>query len=375
MNKIMWIIAVLIAASVGFWMRGMLPSGKAEAGRPAGRSMPPPSVRVMTTQLENASLAKAYIARVEPIQEVRITAQVEGMIQEVHFQEGARVERGDLLFTIDPAPYEATLTQRTAELEQASATLNRAEKYLEMLRAAENRSVSKSDLDTAEANAAEGRARVKIAEATVQQAKIDVGFTQITSPIQGRIGQALITRGNVVSPASGALATVIQVDPIRVVFGMPDAEYLTAFDHYSNNPGYKPDIRVKLANGMTLEDPGEIEFDDNQMNPKTGTIDIRLRFPNPRRLLVANNFVTILVSEADTPQKILVPSEAVVHDTDGAYVWTVDADNMSSQARVNLGAVIGTQQVIESGLELGVRVVVAGLQNIRPGVAVSIIEK
>ncbi len=371
MNKAGWISAAS-AAVIGLSGCGRQPQQGAMGG-PGG--MPPPRVKVMETRLEEANPITEYIAHVEPIQEVQLKAQVEGTIEAVNFREGGRVKEGDLLFTIDAAPYEASLAEKEAELAQAQANLNRAEKFIAMLNAADNRSVSKSDLDTAEANVAEGQALVHRAKAAVRQAEIDLGYTQITSPIDGRIGRALITKGNVVSPSSGVLATVIQVDPIRVVFAMPDAEYLTAFDRYSSDSNYQAEVKVRLANGQVLSDEGEIDFDDNQMNPATGTIDIHMRFPNPRRMLVPNNFVTVLTREGRASEKVLVPAEAVMHDSEGAFVWTVSDDHTAEQVRVETGEVIGTRQIIESGLESGRRVVIAGMQKIRAaGMPVSPVE-
>jgi membrane fusion protein (multidrug efflux system) len=371
MKKTGWMVAVVVAAGVGFFLRGLMPAGGPPAGAPGGYgAMPPPRVKVVETRLEKASPVVEYIAHVEPIQQVNLMAQVEGVVEEVHFQEGSRVEKGDLLFTIDPAPYEATLAQRRAELEQARAGLDRSEKFLAMLKAADNRSVSQSDLDTAEANTAENRAMLHKAEATLQQAEIDLGYTRITSPIDGRIGRALITAGNLVSPSSGSLATVIQIDPVRVVLAMPDSEYLTAFDQYSSDTNYNPHVRVRLANGMVLPDEGEIDFDDNQMNPATGTIAVRLRFPNPRRMLVANDFVTAMVQQNDAPMRVLVPVESLMRDADGAYVWCVNDDNTVEQVRVEPGATLGNRQIIESGLESGRRVMFAGMQKVRSGMTV-----
>jgi len=128
---------------------------------------------------------------------------------------------------------------------------------------------------------------------------------------------------------------------------------------------------VRLANGVVLPDAGEIDFDDNQMNPATGTIDIRMRFPNPGRMLVANNYVTALVQDGNAPMKILVPTEAVMHDAEGTFVWTVTEDHTVHAARVETGAVIGARQIIESGLSEGDSIVVAGMQKVQPGITVA----
>ncbi|MDF3130284.1 efflux RND transporter periplasmic adaptor subunit [Kiritimatiellaeota bacterium B1221] len=335
---------------------------------------PPPLVKVLEAQAQSASPVNEYIARVEPIQQVNLPAQISGIVKEVHFKEGSRVKQGECLFSIDPASFEAAVAMREAELEQAKAGLDRAEKYLAMLDATDSRSVSKSDRNAAEADVAEGRAMKLNAEAALRQAKIDLGYTQINSPIDGRIGRALITKGNLVSAASGPLATVIQTDPIRIVVALPDAEYITAFHRYSMESDYNPKITIRLGNGMMYPHEGEIEFDDNQMNAATGTIAVRVRFPNPDRLLVANNYVTVQVQDPEPVQKILVPAESVMHNTEGSYVWVVAEDNTVSQAPVETGANIGTDRIIDKGLTEGQRVVFAGMQKLRPGMQVTIAE-
>lgn len=213
MNMTVKMISLFTLAGIG-----LSGCAKKTAGGPPADSrgaMPPPMVKTVETHLEPANPATEYIAHVEPIQQVKLTAQVEGTIEEVHFKEGSRVKEGDLLFTINPGSYEAVVAQRKAEREQAKASVDRSEKYLNMLSAADNRSVSKSDRDTAETNVAADRAMLHKAEAALRLAEIDLGYTRITSPIDGRIGRALITRGNLVSPSAGPLATVIQIDPIR----------------------------------------------------------------------------------------------------------------------------------------------------------------
>lgn len=378
MSKASWIITVVLTAAIalgaGYFLRGLKTSpgggGDMSAMAMMGGGGAPPLVHVMTVKKEKASPARDYIAHVEPVQQVSIMAQVSGTIEEVCFREGSRVAAGDLLFRIDSASYEAELAQRKAELAQAEATLERAEKYLAMLKSVDDRSVSKSDLDAAVANESEGRALVQRATAAVRRAEIDLEYTEIKSPIDGRVGRALITKGNLVSPSAGPLATVVQLDPIRVVFAMPDSEYLTEFKRYSNEEGYAPIVRVRLSNGVVLPAAGEIDFDDNQMNAATGTIDIRMRFPNADRMLVPNNFVNVLVQDGNEPERIVVPAEAVMHNADGAFVWTVTADNTVVAKPVSAGVHVGARQIIESGLDEGDCVVVVGVQKVQAGAMV-----
>jgi membrane fusion protein (multidrug efflux system) len=369
------IVGALALVGVGFLISKFIPAGGPPAGATGGMgAMPPPVVRVVETQLETASPVLEYIAHVEPIQEVMLTAQIEGIIDEVHFQEGSRVKKGDLLFSIDPAPYQARLAQREAELAQAQAMLDRAEKYWTMLSAADGRSVSRTDRDTAEANVAEGRAQVQNAQATLLQAQIDLGYTQIASPIDGRIGRALITRGNFVSPSSGPLASVVQIDPIRVAIAMPDSEYITQFERYSHEQDYNPLLKVRLANGTVFSAEGEIDFDDNQMDRSTGTMAIRLRFPNPDRMLVPNAYVTAMVQDRNAAQKIVLPMDSVMHGADGPFVWVVKEDQTVEQVAIATGAQMGDRQIVESGLQPGRRVIYAGMQKVRPGATVSPVE-
>ena len=366
MKNIGWMLAV-----AGLSLAGCDKQESAEAGGAMG-AQPPALVRVQEVVFEAVSPVDEYIAHVEPIQQVQVMAQVEGTIEEVNFEEGSRVKRGDLLFTLDAAPYKALVEQRAAELAQAKAALSRAEKYLKMISAVDGRSVAQADRDTAEANVAEGRAAVKKAEATLHQSEIDLGYTQITSPIDGRIGRALITRGNLVSPSTGPLATVIQVDPIRVVIAMPDAEYLTAFERYSSEEGYAPLAHVRLANGTVLPGEGAIAFDNNEMDASTGTMAVRLEFANPRRLLVPNAYVTALIQERNPPERVLLPTEAVMHGAQGAFVWTLTLEGTVQPTPVEAGAVMGARQVVLSGLKGGEQVVVAGVLSLRPGSAVTV---
>jgi len=371
------IVMIALAIAVGFFLRDYLPSGGPPPGQgaPGGAAPPPPAVRVQIASLQNTEPQIEYVARVEPIREVMLKAQVSGILGEVHFTEGEMVDQGDLLFTIDPAEYEALVAQARAQLLRAEASAERAEKYLEMLKAADSRSISRSDMDMAEANASETAAAVQQAKADLDAAEIKLGYTKIHAPISGQIGKALVTKGNYVSPGSDTLAHLVQLDPIRVVFAMPDTEYLTLAEELGVDEQRVGIARLRLPNGTVLPQKGLRDFEDNRMNVGTGTIDVHVRFENKKQLLVPDGYVSLLFRRFtdEKSRKIVLPQSALLMDADGFYVWTVDEKGTAVQTRIVPGAMIGQDRVIESGLEEGQRVVVSGIQKVRPGAPVSVV--
>ena len=367
---------LLIGAVVGFFVKGMLPSGPPPGMGMPGMgmgAMPPPAVRVLETALQDASPMSEYIAKVEPIREVKLNAQVSGTITEVHFTEGERVAEGDLLFTIDPAEYEARVAQANAMLARTEATQDQADKYMKMVESADKRSVSQSILDTATASLAETKAAVMQAKADLKLAEIDLSYTQIHSPIAGRIGKALTTKGNYVTPGGSRLAEIIQVDPIRVVFAMPDSEYLTLVEELGEAERNVGSAHVRLPNGSILPQRGARDFEDNRMDPGTGTIAVHLRFANTNHLLVPDGYVSVMFRRHSADKKVVLPQSAILMDGDGPFVWTVDEANVAAQTRVTLGAMHGQDQVVETGIVPGQRVVVTGLQKVRPGAPVALL--
>ena len=373
------IVMIALAIAVGFFLRDYLPSGGPPPGQgaPGGAAPPPPAVRVQIASLQNTEPQIEYVARVEPIREVMLKAQVSGILGEVHFTEGEMVDQGDLLFTIDPAEYEALVAQARAQLLRAEASAERAEKYLEMLKAADSRSISRSDMDMAEANASETAAAVQQAKADLDAAEIKLGYTKIHAPISGQIGKALVTKGNYVSPGSDTLAHLVQLDPIRVVFAMPDTEYLTLAEELGVDEQRVGIARLRLPNGTVLPQKGLRDFEDNRMNVGTGTIDVHVRFENKKQLLVPDGYVSLLFRRFtdEKSRKIVLPQSALLMDADGFYVWTVDEKGTAVQTRIVPRAMIGQDRVIESGLEEGQRVVVSGIQKVRPGAPVSVVSQ
>ncbi|MEA3364230.1 MAG: efflux RND transporter periplasmic adaptor subunit, partial [Candidatus Hydrogenedentes bacterium] len=341
-----------------------------------------------------AEAPQEFVGYVEAIETVNVMPQVAGYLETVHFEEGAMVSAGDLLFTIEKAPFEARVAlgeaavQRAeanvpaaqADLESAKANLVRAEKYFERLKNADERSVVQAEMDNASADFEQAQARVKQGTAAVQQAKaaleeakanlslarIDLGYTEIRAPITGRIGEALITEGNYVTPASSPLARIVQTDPIRVVYSMPDREYTRLVKLISENAAAM-ELRLRLPDGTVYEDGGEWSFADNQMDPATGTIAIRARFDNPEGLLVPKTNLMVLARRAEARTAPQVPSQAVMADQSGEFVFVVNADGIAEERRVVLGPEMDGRRIVEDGLAPGEQVIVQGLLKAQPG--------
>jgi len=417
LKALLQVVLLLVLVVVGWFLRGMILPGGQPAGPPSGPPGGPggpPMVVVETVRQEPVESASEYVGHVESIQAVDVCAQVAGYLDRVHFVEGSLVQEGDLLFTIQQAPYEARvalseaafaqsranlegaradLDATKANLDASRANLDRAEKYLRRLKNADERSIVQADLDAAESEVLQGRAQVKQCqaqielkktrivqiEAAIQEAKanldlarINLGYTEIQSPITGRIGKALVTKGNYVAPSTGRLARLVQVDPIRVLFSMSDREYLATTEQRvdSKNPPFK--IQLRLPNETIYPAVGRWGYEDNEMDPATGTIAVRAVFDNPDGLLLSGQYVTVLIDESAPKVMPLTPQSAVLVNQQGHYVLVVDSENRAVARPITLGPAVGVKWGVESGLEAGETIIVQGIQKVRPGQAVQI---
>ncbi len=352
------LIVVIILIGLGFFIRGFMPAGGPPPGM-GGMQMPPAAVKVMEVQETLLASADEYIASVEPLQEVVIRPEVSGRIEQVCFTEGSLVKEGDLLFSIDHSAYQATA-------DAAEAEMICAKKRYERLKKADTRSVSASDLEAAESDFLRGKAAYDLA-------KVDLDYTEIRSPISGRIGTAMVKKGNYVTPGTAELARIVQLDPIRVVFSQTDREFLAMRRHELAGDAAALEARVVLPDGSLLSNIGKKDFDDNVINPSTGTIAVRYLFDNPDGLLVPGGYVTARLSNPAGEKGIKIPQRALLLDGDGAYVLTVDEAGTVGMARVEAGGQIEMDVAILSGLEPGDRIVVDGVQKAVPGATVQVI--
>jgi RND family efflux transporter MFP subunit len=366
------IVVITAAVGLGFFLRGFMPGGGPPPGMMGFGDMPPPGVKAVVLKEMPLDVLDEYIASVEPVQQVQVRSEVAGYLDAVHFTEGAYVNAGDLLFTVDQQQYQAIVEVRVAELAGAQAEFNRSEKFLERMHEASERSVSQSDLDTAESAHLQAVANIKQAEANLNLAQIDLAYTEIRAPISGRIGAAMLTKGNYVNMASEVLAHIVQTDPIRVVFSMTDRAYLDLRRKVLDGTANGLVAQVKLPNGVVLPVEGTKDFDDNMMNPRTGTLAVRYLFDNPNELLVAGSYATIMLGQTDRPMGIRIPQRAVLVGPEGSYVLTVSEEGQVGVAGVELGGTIDSDVVALAGLNAGDRVVVEGLQKVQPGMTATV---
>ena len=360
--------AVVVIAVVFFGYRAW----KDGSSQPVQQAAAEPVVIVKQVEkFDASSVPSEYVGRVESIQSVSVKPQISGEIAKVCFKEGSVVKAGQLLFQIDPKQYEATVQLRKAELQQAEANLVTAEKYYKRVTAASERAVSATDRDTAEGNFLQAKAAVAQAKAALKLAQIDLGYCRITSPITGKIGRALYTKGNYVTPQITELASIVQMDPIRVSYPLPDRDYLDQLSLFKED-GSIYNTSLILSNGEKYNVPGKRDFENNRVDQTTGTIMMRLRFANKDGMLIPGEMVRVFTTPVKSHIVNAIPQTAVMADEQGDYVYVINADNTARQARVTLGREFGDLREVTSGVEAGENVAVAGLQRLRPGAKVRI---
>jgi RND family efflux transporter MFP subunit len=367
-------LILLVLIAVGWFLRGFILGGE-PGGPPPGPGTgmaEAPKVIVEQVKQGSAEPPKEYIGHVEPIQSVDLKAQVDGYIEQVHFTEGTMVEQDQLLFTIRKDRYSAQVALNEAALAQAKANLKRAEKFFNRLMNADERSVVQANIDSAESDLLQCKAQVQQAKANLDLSLINLGYTEIRAPITGRIGKAMVTKGNYVSPGTGNLAHIVQVNPIRVIFSLTDREYLDFLQKSLNHQNTGIQTKLRLPNGTIYPGTGLRDFEDNQMNLQTGTVAVYERFDNSSGLLVPESYVTIVMEFTDSEVVPIVPKEAVMTDVKGNFVYVVDEQATVQERRIELGAEMISTQCVQKGLAVGENIIVQGIQKVMPGQKVNI---
>lgn len=329
-----------------------------------------PAVVVQAVESGPAEPPHEFVGHVEAVQSVDLRAEVVGRIDSVHFEEGALVEAGDLLFTIRQAPYRARVKSAQAQLAKAKADLIRAEKLLNRLKSADPRSVVQTDLDTAESTVLQDQAAVQQAQAGLELAEIDLEYTEIRAPISGKIGRAFFTKGNYVGPSVGALAHLVQQDPVRVVYSMSDREYLQLFTASRQHESIPVEIRLMLPDETIYPGKGIPDFADNEMNVETSSIALRDKYANPEGLLISGTYVTVLMTKKEAAEVVLIPQEAVLTDDLGYFTYVVGDEKKAEERRLQMGAMSGDSYCVRKGLQPGEKVIVKGIQRVQAGQSV-----
>jgi membrane fusion protein (multidrug efflux system) len=314
-----------------------------------------------------------YIGRITAIDKVDIVARVPGFIEERTFTEGQQVKKGDLLFRIEQATYKAAVEQARATLAKAKATQVNAKLQLERGKElVRNQNIPQSTLDQRAADEAAAQASVMEAQAALDQAEINLGYTEIRSPIDGRIGLATFTEGNLVQPSSGKLSIIVSQDPIYVIFQVSQRNVLDYRRRVAeSDTNRRVTIHIKLPNGDTYPHPGLSNFLDIQVDPTTDTIAVRAKVPNPDGVLIPGGVVRVTLERGAPRSALTIPQSAVLLDQAGRYVLVVDAAKKVEQRRVTTGVEQGRNVVVTNGLKEGELVIVEGIQKVRPGQVVT----
>ena len=343
---------------------------------PDSGSALPPLVTVAPVAIQNINPPVEYIGHVEAIQAVDLRARVEGFLEQINFKEGDNVPSGKVLYVIEQAPYLAKVAVDKAQVAQAEAELTRANQHLQRLRSALAASIPAMDLDDAVAAQLRAEAQIAMAKANLNRSLLDLGYTTIKAPINGRIGRTAYTRGNLVGPTSKPLARIVQMDPIRVVYSISDnnlaAIQMALNDAAEGQRHFDLVPRLRLANGTVLDTKGRIDFVDNEMDPATGTIAIRAEFDNAKNLLIPGEYVNVLVTLTQPKLLPTVPQAAVLVNQQGYYVLVVDRQKVANVRQITIGKAVGAMWAVESGLAAGEQVVVEGIQKVKPGEPVQI---
>lgn len=332
----------------------------------------PAAVPVGTVTAEKRAITQTadFVGQIEAVNRVDIRARVTGYLEEVLFKDGATVAEGAPLFRIERGPFEAAVEQAQGVLEKAQGALQNAtvqrQRAEDLLRTNAG-SVAIRDQRVAEEKGAQGDATT--AEANLKTAQINLGYTEIKSPIAGRIGRTKVTKGNVVGPDSGVLAQIVSDNPMYVTFPVSQREFLALKTNRLPADGQAPLVSLKFSDGSTYDQKGRVDFVDVSVERGTDTVLVRATLPNPDGKLLDGTLVRVGVQAPQSEEKVLVPQSALIADQQGSYVFAVE-DGKAVAKRVKVGAEAGAYVAIDQGLSGNEQIVIQGLQNLRPGVPV-----
>jgi RND family efflux transporter MFP subunit len=343
---------------------------------PALAATPPPVVMISLPVEREVRDYYEYTGRTAAVEAVDVRARVSGYLVKVNFQEGSVVKKGDLLFQIDPRPFQAVLDEAKGQVAQLEARLARAEadvaRYERLL---PKGAASQKDLDTAIADRGEARAGIQSARAAVDRAALDLEFTKVTAPISGRIGRYLITEGNLVITDSTLLTTIVSIDPMYAYFDADEGSVLQVRQLIREGKLHSArDVAVPVLLGLANETgyphQGTVNFVDNQVNPQTGTLRLRGVFPNVDKALEPGYFVRVQLLIGQSRRALLVTERAIDTDQGQKILYVVNDKNEVLSHPIRVGALHDGLRVIEEGVQPGERVIVNGLLQVRPGIIV-----
>ncbi|RPE75817.1 efflux RND transporter periplasmic adaptor subunit [Vulcaniibacterium tengchongense] len=329
---------------------------------------PPPEVGVVKVQPQTVPLQKDLVGRLAPFRSADVRARVPGVLQRRVYEEGSDVKAGQVLFLIDPAPLQAEVGQAQAALASARADYANAKANADRARRlAPTNFISRSDLDNALAAERSAAAAVEQAEAALANARINLGYATVRSPIDGRAGKQQVTEGALVGQGTATLLTTVdQIDPLYVNFSLSVTE-LEQIRRAQAGSGSEGEVRVVLPDGTAYARTGTLDFSGDVVDPTTGAIALRARLPNPDKRLLPGTYVTLKAVLGEQANAFLVPQAALLRDAQGAYVLVVGADGKVARKNVTADRLQGADWVVTAGLAAGDQVIVSGIQRAQPG--------
>lgn len=369
-------LVLFVAATLVVALAGGLAAIRVNANVPRTLSSAPAPAQVDVAAVVSRTITdwQDYSGRLQAVDRVEIHPQVSGTLMAVHFKDGSLVKKGQLLFTIDPRPYQARVDQAEAQLSAARARaaytasdLARAQRLL-----ADN-AIAKRDFDEKQNAAREAAANLQAAQAALAVARLNLGYTRIVAPFAGRVSRAAITAGNVVAAgaASAPLTTLVSVSPIYASFDVDEQSYLKFIAHAGVDHGRDVPVYLGLADEHGYPRKGEVQSIDNHLDTASGTIRVRAVFNNPDGALIPGLYARIRLAGSQPHPAVLVSEQAIGTDQNKKFVLVLDAHSHAEYREVTLGAVQDGLRVITHGLKPGERIVVNGLQRVRPGDAVA----
>ncbi|ELE7611498.1 MULTISPECIES: efflux RND transporter periplasmic adaptor subunit [Vibrio] len=321
--------------------------------------------------------SNAYIGRVEAVEDTNITAQVSGYLKARHFEEGQLVEKGALLYTIEPSSFEAQVASAKASLAQAKASLKKAE--LDHQRGKNllpRGSISQSEFDALTAGLLGAQAQLEAANAQLKLADVNLSYTQIRAPFSGRISDSKVSTGDLVSPSSGILTTLVSLDPIHTAFSISERERLALGIERIKGDGSTPsagvEVQLQLENGKEYPHLGRLDYLGNRIDTKTGTIALRAVVENPDHQLLPGQHIKVNLREKQAQSVVVVPRRAVQTDLEGHFVMVMTPGEVAERRNVSLGAQVEQGVVIRQGLTQDDVVITQGLQRVRNGMQVRV---
>lgn len=375
MKNVSWtVLAISLSLAIfPLWSGRLSAQDAARGGRPA------PAVVVQPVVDAPIEPPAENIGRVEALEAVDVRARVSGFIEEIGFRPGAAVKEGDVLFIIEPAGYQAAVATAKAQVARAEATRQQAtdnrNRNAELVRRS---AVAQAAYDESQTALNIATADLAAAQAGLAKAELDLSYTRIVAPISGRIGQPLFTKGNFVGPDVGAIARLVQVDPVRVVFSVTEGEITTFRQREAAEMQSKVDaikLNLRLPNGSVYKPEGTLEFLAPEVDSRTGTAAVGVIFPNSEGLLMPGQFVKLIVGSVQQATGPSVPQTAVMQDRDGRFVYVMDENKIVRQRRINTGAKVGDLWAVHQGVSSGEKVVVQGTQRLSDGIAVQPVEQ